>query len=145
MIPLAHSMYLQDYIGHVLFVVSCKPCLVVGQSFGDARHRDPLWPLFAIICRSSVFCRMCQSVLFILHVKSILVRGCSICRFCMTTYVHTYATYLLTYGAEPFLRSHQLCSPSRTPQHFIELEGSIPCSQEPSRNPSRSEASWECS
>jgi hypothetical protein len=26
--------------------------------------------------------------------------------------------YLLTYGAEPFLRSCQLCSPSRTPQHF---------------------------
>jgi hypothetical protein len=35
--------------------------------------------------------------------------------------------YLLTYGAEPFLRSCQLWSPSRTPQHFIEHEGSIPC------------------
>jgi hypothetical protein len=34
---------------------------------------------------------------------------------------------LLTHGAEPFLRSH-----SRTSQHFMELEGSIPCSQEPS-------------
>jgi hypothetical protein len=38
----------------------------------------------------------------------------------------------LTYGAEPFLRSRQLCSPSRTSQHFMEPEGSIPCSQEPS-------------
>jgi hypothetical protein len=33
--------------------------------------------------------------------------------------------YLLTYGAEPFLRSCQLCSPSRTPQHFMEPKGSI--------------------
>jgi hypothetical protein len=40
---------------------------------------------------------------------------------------------LLTYGAEPFLRSCQLCSHSRTSQHFIEPEGSSPCSQEPSR------------
>jgi hypothetical protein len=31
--------------------------------------------------------------------------------------------YLLTYGAEPFLRSCQLCSPSITPQHFMEPEG----------------------
>jgi hypothetical protein len=44
-------------------------------------------------------------------------------------------TYLLTYGAEPFLRSCQLCSLSRTPQHFMEPEGSIPCSQEPSTGP----------
>jgi hypothetical protein len=44
-------------------------------------------------------------------------------------------TYLLTYGAEPFLRSCQLCSPSRTPQHFMERENSIPCSQEPSTGP----------
>jgi hypothetical protein len=36
--------------------------------------------------------------------------------------------YLLTYGAEPFLRSHQLCSHSRTSQHFKEAEGSSPCS-----------------
>jgi hypothetical protein len=44
-------------------------------------------------------------------------------------------SYLLTYGAEPFLRSRKLCSPSRTPQHFMEPEGSIPCSQEPSTSP----------
>jgi hypothetical protein len=35
-------------------------------------------------------------------------------------------TYLLAYGAEPFLRSHQLCSHSRT-SHFMEPEGSIQC------------------
>jgi hypothetical protein len=44
-------------------------------------------------------------------------------------------TYLLTYGAEPFLRSHQLCSHSRTSQHFMEPEVSSPCSQEPSSGP----------
>jgi hypothetical protein len=33
------------------------------------------------------------------------------------------------------LRSCQLCSPSGTPQHFMEPEGSIPCSQEPSTGP----------
>jgi hypothetical protein len=34
-------------------------------------------------------------------------------------------TYLFTYGAEPFLRSCQLCSYSRTSQHFMEPEGSM--------------------
>jgi hypothetical protein len=41
----------------------------------------------------------------------------------------------LTYGAEPFLRSCQLCSHSRTSQHFKEPEGSSPCSQESSISP----------
>jgi hypothetical protein len=44
-------------------------------------------------------------------------------------------TYLLTYGAEPFLRSCQLRSHSRTSQHFMEPEGSLPCSQEPYTGP----------
>jgi hypothetical protein len=38
----------------------------------------------------------------------------------------------LTYGAEPYLRSRQLCSHSRTSQHLLEPDGSLPCSQEPS-------------
>jgi hypothetical protein len=33
------------------------------------------------------------------------------------------------------LRSCQLCSYSRTSQHFMEPEGSLPCSQEPSTSP----------
>jgi hypothetical protein len=33
-----------------------------------------------------------------------------------------------THGAEPFLRSRQLCSCSRTCQHFMEPEGSLSCS-----------------
>jgi hypothetical protein len=34
----------------------------------------------------------------------------------------------LTHGAEPFLRSYQLCSYLRTSQYFIEPEGSLQCS-----------------
>jgi hypothetical protein len=37
-----------------------------------------------------------------------------------------------THGAEPFLKSRQLCSYSRTSQHFMKPEGSLPCSQESS-------------
>jgi hypothetical protein len=44
-------------------------------------------------------------------------------------------TYLLTHGAERFLRSCQLCSHSRSSQRFIEPEGSLPPSQEPSTGP----------
>jgi hypothetical protein len=44
-------------------------------------------------------------------------------------------TYLLTYGTEPFLRSRQLCSHSRTSQHVMVPEGSSPCSKEPSTGP----------
>jgi hypothetical protein len=41
----------------------------------------------------------------------------------------------LTYGAEPFLRSRQLRSHSRTSQYFMEPKGSLPCSQEPATGP----------
>jgi hypothetical protein len=41
----------------------------------------------------------------------------------------------LTHGAEPFIRSRQLCSYSRTSRHFMEPEVSISCSQEPSTDP----------
>jgi hypothetical protein len=41
-------------------------------------------------------------------------------------------THSLTRGAE---RSRQLCSYSRTSQHFMEPEDSSPCSQEPSTGP----------
>jgi hypothetical protein len=49
--------------------------------------------------------------------------------------------YLLTYEAEPFLRSHQLCSHSRTSQHFTKPEGSIQCSQELSTADERTKCS----
>jgi hypothetical protein len=49
-------------------------------------------------------------------------------------FIHS-LTHSLTHGAEAFLRIRQLCSYSRTSQHFMEPEGSLPCSQEPSTGP----------
>jgi hypothetical protein len=43
-------------------------------------------------------------------------------------------TYITNEG-EPFLRSRQLCSYSRTSQHFMEHVGSLPCAQELSTGP----------
>jgi hypothetical protein len=42
---------------------------------------------------------------------------------------------LITHGAEPFLRSRQLCSYYRTFLQFMELGGSLPCSEERSTGP----------
>jgi hypothetical protein len=50
-------------------------------------------------------------------------------------YIPHSLTHSLTYGTEPLLRSCQLCSHSRTSQHFMEPEGSLPYSQEPSTGP----------
>jgi hypothetical protein len=44
-------------------------------------------------------------------------------------------THSLTHGAEPFLRSCQLCSCSRTSQHFMEPGGSSPRSHKTSTGP----------
>jgi hypothetical protein len=44
-------------------------------------------------------------------------------------------THSLTHTAKPFLGSRQLCSHSRTSQRFMEPEGSLPRSQEPSTDP----------
>jgi hypothetical protein len=44
-------------------------------------------------------------------------------------------THSLTHGAEPFLTSCQLCSYSRTSQHFMEPGGSSPRSHKPSPVP----------
>jgi hypothetical protein len=45
--------------------------------------------------------------------------------------MNCWQTMSLTHGAEPFLRSRQLCSYSRISQRFMEPEDSLPCSQEP--------------
>jgi hypothetical protein len=44
-------------------------------------------------------------------------------------------THSLTLGAEPFLKTCQLCSHLRTPQRFMEPESSSPRLQEPSTGP----------
>jgi hypothetical protein len=53
---------------------------------------------------------------------------------CLNRYKYMHV-WLLTHGAEPLLRSRQLCSYSRIFQYFMEPEGSFPCSQEPSTGP----------
>jgi hypothetical protein len=45
------------------------------------------------------------------------------------------ASYIFSTKTEPFLRSCHFCSYSRNSQHFMEPEGSFPCSQEPSTGP----------
>jgi hypothetical protein len=52
-----------------------------------------------------------------------------------TVIVEAELIYLVTHGAELFVRSRQLCSQSRTSQHFMEPEGSLPCSQKPYTDP----------
>jgi hypothetical protein len=42
---------------------------------------------------------------------------------------------ILTYGAEPFLRSCNSAAIQKIPSNFKEPEGSSPCSQEPSTGP----------
>jgi hypothetical protein len=49
--------------------------------------------------------------------------------------VRIFQVHSLILGAEPFLRSRQLCSYSRTSQHFMEPEVSLSRSQEPSTGP----------
>jgi hypothetical protein len=56
---------------------------------------------------------------------------CWVCYRVLTS-VDPVIPHSLIHGAEPFLRSRQLCSYSRNSEHFMESEGSLPCSQEPS-------------
>jgi hypothetical protein len=42
-------------------------------------------------------------------------------------YFRSSLSHSLTHGAEPFLRSRQLCRYSRTSQHFMEAECSLSC------------------
>jgi hypothetical protein len=64
------------------------------------------------------------------RIRTVEDRASGHCGLAICTLYHT--SYLLTYGAEPFLRSCQLCSYSGTSRHFKEPDGSLPCSQEPS-------------
>jgi hypothetical protein len=84
-------------------------------------HRSS--PLF--VCQKHEKCTLPQSF---------PMNGLSL-EFSSVTLKQQEKAYLLTHGAEPFLKSLQWCSRSRTSQHFLGPEGSIPCSQEPSIGP----------
>jgi hypothetical protein len=47
---------------------------------------------------------------------------------CKSSRVEHILSHSLTHGAEPFLRSCQLCSHSRNSQHFMEPKSSLSCS-----------------
>jgi hypothetical protein len=67
-----------------------------------------------------------------------LPRMCSQCLGMFLHLPHSVVTSKetsLTHGAEPFLRSCQLCCYSGTSQHFMKPKSSLPFSQEPSTGP----------
>jgi hypothetical protein len=80
------------------------------------RGMDVCMPLF---CVCAVLC-----------VGSGLVTGWSPVQGVLPTVNHS-LTHSLTHGTEPFLRSCQLCSYSRTSQHFMESEGSYRVNKSP--------------
>jgi hypothetical protein len=59
-----------------------------------------------------------------------LISTFCIVKFYLYTSECLFHSLSLTHGVEAFLRSRQLCSYSRTSQHFMEPDGSLPCSQE---------------
>jgi hypothetical protein len=75
-------------------------------------------------CQLGLTRRNCCVVLLNSSLQSAVLRNSRVL-LCLT-----YRHVSLTHGAEPFLRSY-----SRTSQHFMESEGSLPCSQEPSTGP----------
>jgi hypothetical protein len=103
------SSYCLDMFLKTCSKTSACPCIFIGKCQYEVfwlqmmSYHDPCF--FASVCKGSPF-------LFV---------------FCGVFISHS-----LAHGAEPFLRSRQLCSHSRTSQHFMEPEDSLPCSQEPS-------------
>jgi hypothetical protein len=96
---------------------------------GDRGGHNPRRRTYSVAtsCNASIeLCGMCHCI--ILHKMSE--------RFFISQLIEEgWLTHSLTHGAEPFLRNCQLCSYSRTSRHFMEPEGSLPCSQEPSTGP----------
>jgi hypothetical protein len=78
------------------------------------------WVMSALLCCPAIlpYCHYCICICIVIGSASLtlLYKG----------------SFLLIYRAVPFFRSCQLYSHSRTSQHFMEPECSLPCSQEPS-------------
>jgi sulfatase maturation enzyme AslB (radical SAM superfamily) len=96
--------------------------LQVTDAFSSLRHKG--------------FISMIKLRKIAMEMKRKRVTFCSTCCvkfFCFKSCILHYPNQI--HGAEPFSRSRQLCSYSRTSQHFMEPKGSLPCSQEPSTGP----------
>jgi hypothetical protein len=65
----------------------------------------------------------------------LLPSGLAIQEFPLPWITYCITEKLLTYGVEPFLRSHHLRGYSRTSQHFMQPVHSLLCPQEPSTGP----------
>jgi hypothetical protein len=76
---------------------------------------------------------MLRIVDLFLH-SHIRFHGVLLCLFYKIEFVKC-SLSVCTHEAEPFSRSLQLCSHSRTSQHFMEPDGSLLCSEEPSTGP----------
>jgi hypothetical protein len=101
--------------------------------FPDGRKWEPHAKYEYVAVFTSMWCfRQSQHFIFILNntTEHFITTG--------EVAIHTptrISVNSLTPGTQPFLRSCQLCSYSRTSQHFMEPIGSLPCSQEPSTGP----------
>jgi hypothetical protein len=80
---------------------------------------------------------LCSSAMFIavLYVLQTAQNENTMARAYLKISFSYFITYLFTCGTEPFLRSCQLGSHSRTSQDFMEHVDLLPCSQEPSTGP----------
>jgi hypothetical protein len=74
-------------------------------------------------------------ITYLVDYRSIIISHSERPPLTLSLFFFFYSHSSLTHRAEPFLRSCQLCNYSRTSQHFMEPEGSLPCSQEPSTVP----------
>jgi hypothetical protein len=99
-------------------------------------HRSPVQILYASSNKTCVvaIATFCATLHSFKHLSRICVR---IVRSMSIRLVGHTARFgeMTQHGAEPFLRSCQVCSHSRTSQNFMEPEGSLPCSKEPSTGP----------
>jgi hypothetical protein len=139
-IPFNLLFFLKGEVAYVPMLCTCfVVCVSCSWSFEQLEWFFLLWKLVWTLCHlKSPQCQILQFPTIINNNVADARKNPATINLRSWQYIsQKYATftYILTYGAEPLLRSRQLCSPSITSQNFMEPEGSIPCSQEPSTGP----------